>query len=139
MKRFLMAGIGGFAVNQVVATLLAILILNPWLNEAFGDTIRSAEEGLAFPSLLGGYLVLSLLMAWMFPKMNLQGSWKAKGLVFGAWIGGMVFVAGHLVVAGWSVLPGVPMLFSGLVDSLAAIAAGYWIAYMYRHGVGASR
>ncbi|MGL1887592.1 MAG: hypothetical protein OCD76_13835 [Reichenbachiella sp.] len=132
MKKFVISTSLGFIVNNVVATLIAIFVLNPFLNPLFEGTVRTKEEGIVMPALLGGYLLLSIMMAWLFPKLKLEGTWMSKGLIFGLACGAMTFVAGHLIVAGWSVLPVLPMLFSGILDSISTLCTGLVIAYVYR-------
>ena len=134
MTNFILSLIIGFIANNVVGTLVAAFILNPLLNPMFGDTIRNKEAGLQMPSLLGGYFVLTLLMVIGYPFINLDMPWLQKGILWGAFVGGVVFLSGHLIVAGWSVLPPKPMLISGLLDILSTIATGVVIAYFYRHG-----
>ena len=133
MKKFIISSSAGFVINNVVATLVAMLILNPFLNPSFEGTVRSQEQGLQMPSLLGGYLLLTILMAWLYPRINWSRGWVNNGLTYGLVIGGIIFVAGHLIVAGWSIIPGQPMLISGLIDTLATIATGLFIAYIYRN------
>ena len=62
MKKFTLSLGLGFIVNNVVATMIAMFILNPLLNQMFNGTIRTQKDGLEMPSLLSGYfLLLSLI------------------------------------------------------------------------------
>jgi len=133
MKKFSLSLIIGFITNNVVGTLVAMFILNPYLNPMFKETIRTQEVGLEMPSLLSGYFVLTLLMVILYPYLNLKGTWIKKGAFFGLLIGGIIFLSGHMIIAGWSILPPKPMLISGILDILSTIATGVVIAYFYRN------
>lgn len=135
MKKFSLSLLIGFITNNVVGTLVAMFILNPFLNPMFNETVRTQEEGLEMPALLGGYFVLTLLMVMAYPYLNLKGSWIKKGALYGLLIGGIIFLSGHLIIAGWSVLPPKPMLISGVLDILSTIATGVVIAYFYRNEI----
>ena len=135
MKKFSLSLMLGFITNNVVGTLVAMFILNPLLNPMFGDAIRTEEAGLEFPSLLSGYFFLTLLMVIAFPYIKLPGNWMRKGILFGLVTGGVIFLSGHLIVAGWSILPPKPMFISGILDIFSTIATGVVIAYFYRNEV----
>ncbi len=134
MKKFIVAASIGFFINNLVATLIAMIILNPLLNASFSGTVRTEQQGLHFHSLLSGYLLLSIIMAWMYPKINFRNNWVINGLVFGTTIGAIVFLSGHLIVAGWSIIPATPMFISGVLDCLSTIATGLFIAFIYNDG-----
>ncbi|MCI4671824.1 MAG: hypothetical protein MRZ79_27020 [Bacteroidia bacterium] len=133
MKKIILSLILGFIANNMVGTLVAKFVLNPLLNPMFGETIRSEEAGLEFPALLGGYLVLTFLMIVIYRNLQLEGNWMKKGLLFGLWAGGIIFLSGHLIVAGWSILPPLPMLLSGILDIPSTVATAMVIAYIYRN------
>ena len=125
----------GFVTNNVVATLVAAFILNPFLNPMFKGAVRTQEQGLEMPSLLSGYFVLTLIMLAGYKYFSLEKDWLAKGAIWGALVGIVIFVSGHLIVAGWSIIPSTPMLISGILDTLATVATGIVIAYFYRNGI----
>ena len=133
MKKFTISTLGGFVIINMVATIVAMFILNPLLNPSFQGTVRSMEEGLNMPSLLGGYLLLTVLMTGSYSQINWKNHWATNGLLLGAVTGGVIFVSGHLIVAGWSIIPAKPMLLSGILDSIATIATGIFIAFIYRN------
>ena len=134
MKKIALSVIGGFVTNNTVATVVALLILNPLLNPSFEGTVRSMEQGLNTVPLTGGYLLLSVMMTWLYRQINWTYHWATNGLILGSVTGSIVFVSGHLIVSGWSILPATPMFISGILDCLATIAAGIFIAFIYRHG-----
>ena len=120
--------VGSAVISNVLSALVAIFILAPLLNEGFGDTLRKQLE---VPSLTGGYLVLSILMVLAYPYFKFSQDWKANGVIFGLLCGGMTFLSDHMITAGWSVLPPIPMLISGLIDSIVTVICGLFIAYIY--------
>lgn len=133
MKKIALSLGFGFIVNNVVATLVAAVILRPLLGQFWENTIRTDAQGLAFPSLLSGYFLLTLLMVIGYRYFSMQGPWLKKGVAWGLLIGGAAFLSGHLITAGWSVIPSFPMLISGILDMLAPIATGVVIGYVYRN------
>ncbi len=133
MKKFVLSLGFGFVVNNVVATLVAALILQPLLNPLFANTVRTDAQGLAFFPLLGGYFILTLLMVVGYKYFSMRGPWLKKGAAWGLFIGGAAFLSGHLITAGWSIIPSLPMLISGMLDMLAPIATGIVIGYVYRN------
>lgn len=133
MRKFALSLGFGFIVNNVVATLVAAVILRPLLGQFWENTIRTDAQGLAFPSLLGGYFLLTLFMVIGYKYFSMQGSWLKKGTAWGLLIGGAAFLSGHLITAGWSIIPSFPMLISGILDILAPVATGVVIGYVYRN------
>lgn len=133
MKKFSLSLIVGFIVNNVVATITALFILNPLLNPLFEGAVRTQEDGLEIPSLLSGYFLLTLFMVIGYNYFSLDVKWFKKGIIWGVLIGGITFVSGHLIIAGWATIPPIPMLISGILDTTATIATGIVIAYFYKN------
>lgn len=113
MQKFGLSLAVGFIVNNAVAALIAMFILNPLLNPMFNGVVRTQEEGLEMPSLLAGYFLLTSLMVIGFKYFSLEAKWLKKGIIWGLLIGGNTFMAGHLIVAGWATIPPVPMIIFG--------------------------
>ena len=133
MKRFSLSLILGFITNNLFASLIAMFFLNPLLNSMFNGIVRSPKEGLKVFSLLSGYFLLTLFMVIRYKYFSLKQNWLKKGVIWGAFIGFIIFISGHLIVAGWAKTPLVPMFISGIFDSLSTIATGVVIAYIYKN------
>jgi len=133
MKKFLLSLGLGFVGNNIVGTLIAMLVLAPLLNPLFGETLRPEDE-LQFFSLFAGYFIQTLLMVIGYQYFSFKASWLKKGIAWGAFCGGLTSLSDHLITAGWSVLPPIPMFLSGILDIMAAVATGIIIAYFYRNG-----
>jgi len=99
----------------------------------FNGTVRTQEDGLEMPSLLIGYFLLTLLMVIGYKYFSFEAKWLKKGLIWGLLVGGIVFVSGHLIIAGWATIPPKPMLISGILDTSATVATGIVIAYFHRN------
>jgi len=132
MKKFTLSLGLGFVASNVTATAIAFFLLNPLLNPHFKGMVRSTDDGLEMPALLGGYLLLTFLMVISYRYVSLPGNWLKSGTIYGLISGGVIFVAGHLIVAGWATIPPLPMLISGVLDTTATVACGIVIAYLYR-------
>lgn len=135
MKWILPLGMG-YVVTNVVATVLAIAVLQPIVLPMFGSYIRTDADGLAFMPLLSGYLVITIVLVWLMPRVKYRRSGWLHCAVVGLVLGTAVFLGDHLVTAGWSKLPVLPMLLSGLVDSLAVMAGGIVVAVVQQWQIG---
>lgn len=132
MRKFLLVVGIVFVASNLTGTLIAKFALAPMLDTGFGSTLRP-PDGLQFPSLLGGYLIMSALMVLAYRYFRFASHWKINGLIFGSLCGGLTFLSDHMITAGWSVMPPMPMLISGVLDIGASIVAGLLIAYFYRN------
>ena len=113
-------------IYHVLAAWIAMFVsgsaiavaMGPWIAPTFGEMIRDPEsDGLLWPALLGGYLVISIVLVIFMRSIQPATIWKATEL--GLILGLAVFLGDHLVTAGWSKLPAVSMLISGLLDSIS--------------------
>lgn len=126
----------GFVVTNIVATALAVGILQPFVSPMFGSYIRTDADGLAFAPLLAGYLVITVALVWLMPRVKSGISGWAHGAVVGLVLGTAVFLGDHLVTAGWSKIPALPMLISGVVDVFAVMVGGIVIAVVQQWQLG---
>lgn len=134
MKKYILSLCVGFVVMMVMAILVAKASA-PFLSDLFGETIRKeGQDGLLMPALLGGYFLLTLFMTFGF-KYSFTNitSWKKRGLIFGLFCGLIAIFSDHLIIAGWSRLPVLPMLISGITDMFALIATGVVISYFQKN------
>ena len=117
--------------TMFVSGSIIAIAMGPWIAPTFGEMIRNPEsDGLHWPSLLGGYLVISIVLVWLMQSINSQSPWQA--ILLGLNLGLAVFLGDHLVTAGWSKLPALSMLISGILDSLAVIVSSI-ILYLLTH------
>lgn len=128
MLKWFLPLITGYVVTNIIATTLAIGILQPFVSGMFGSFIRTDADGLAFVPLLAGYLVITVVLVWLVPRVKSGCSGWLHGAVVGLALGAAVFLGDHLVTAGWSKIPELPMFLSGLIDSLAVMTGGVVIA-----------
>ena len=131
MKKQILATVVGFFATFIANTILAMTIIGPFLNEKIGISRDPEKEGLNFPAILIGYLVLTIFMVWLIPLVKGK-SWLQKGLLTGVMTGLVVNVGGHLITAGWSIADGSAMFLAGIIDSFATIIGGIVIAYFLR-------
>lgn len=103
------------------------------LNHHMMSEFERKQDELEMPSLLAGYFLLTLFMVLAYPYFNMKGNWLKKGAIWGLISGGMSFLSVYLIIAGWSILPPIPMLISGIVDISSTIATGIVIAFFYRN------
>lgn len=132
-KWILSLGIG-YVVTNAVATALAIGILQPIVSPMFGVYIRTNADGLDFAPLFVGYFIITTVLVWLMPLVNSGHSGWLHGAVVGLGLGTAVFLGDHLVTAGWSKIPALPMLLSGFIDTLAVMAGGIVVAVVQQSG-----
>ena len=123
--RFVIAGlVGGFA-TLISGTIIAIA-MRPWISPLFGELIRKEnEDGLLFPSLIVGYLVIGFCLSYLAPRLGVKNMQQIQIVILGAVMGLAIFLGDHLVTAGWSRLNVGAMIFSGISDTLSVVA-GFW-------------
>jgi len=123
--RFIIAGIAGGFATLISGTIIAI-IMQPWVAPHFGEYIRNKEEGLLFPSLIAGYLVIGFCLSYVLSRLRVEDMKLSQIFSLGAVMGLAIFLGDHLITAGWSRLNAGAMAFSGLLDSLSVVV-GFWI------------
>lgn len=133
MKKHTLSIIVGFIVMIITAILTAKLSA-PFLSSLFGETIRKeGVDGLLMPSLLGGYFILTLIMSFGFQYFNFNiNCYKKKGIIYGLFCGLLAIFSDHLIIAGWSRLPFLPMFVSGITDMIAPVLTGLVISYFQK-------
>ncbi|MBI2281204.1 MAG: hypothetical protein HYU68_11015 [Bacteroidetes bacterium] len=132
MKKNIIATLLGFVATFIANTILAMTIIGPFLNAKIGISRDPEKDGLNFPAILVGYLLLTVVLVWLVP--NVKGkTWLQKGLFAGVMTGLAVNVAGHLITAGWSIADGTSMLVAGIIDSFATIIGAIVIAFIFRN------
>ncbi len=133
MNRSLIAIPVGFLAMFVSATVIAIA-MRPLVSPMFGPYIRTDADGLAFGPLIAGYVVITCVLAWLVPRVMTGAAGWRHGAAVGWALGLAVFLGDHMVTAGWSKLPALPMLISGLLDSVAVMAGGAAMGLVLRVG-----
>jgi hypothetical protein len=127
---FILAATISFVCMNVAGALIA-MAMAPFVRPAFRDLIRDpATDGLLLPALLTGYFVVSLAVAYLWPRLESR-TWRST-IGLGVSLGCAVFFGGHLIIAGWSRMPAVAMAVSGALDSIAIIIGTAVTAGVYR-------
>lgn len=132
MNKNIIATLLGFIATFIANTVLAMTIIGPFLNAKIGISRDPEKDGLNFPAILFGYLLLTIVLVWLVPIVKGK-IWLHKGLLAGAMTGLAVNVAGHLITAGWSIADGTSMLVAGIIDSFATIIGAIVIAFIFRN------
>jgi len=120
--------LAAFLAMNVVGALTAMVIA-PLVAPQFGGLMRNpARDELQVPALLSGYAVVAIALALLLGGVEAKPPGRSARL--GLTLGLAVFLGGHLITAGWSVMPVAAMALSGVVDSLAVAfgaAAFSWV------------
>lgn len=119
---------------------MVALAMGPFLNASFGEMIRNPEtDGLLMPALLGGYAVISMGLAWLYPRVFSSRPGATELMLFAGVVGLLVCLGDHLVTAGWSRLPAWSMGVSGVLDALAFLPAALPLRWAYERKAGHKR
>jgi hypothetical protein len=131
--RFIIAGIAGGFATLLSGTMIAIM-MQPLMAPYFGELIRKEhEDGLLFPSLIAGYLVIGLSLSYLAPRLGMINMKLSQIFTLGAVMGLAIFLGDHLVTAGWSRLNPIAMTLSGLVDSLSVVVGLLVVTLVHRY------
>ena len=130
MKKTILAIILGFVVTFAVNTIIAFTIIGPLFNQALG-IVRTPDQGLNVPAILAGYLLVAAGMTWIIQNVE-YASWMKAGIIVGALTGIMIFVAGHMIIAGWSTINSSALIYAGLFDAISPIVGGAAISYVLK-------
>jgi hypothetical protein len=130
--RYTIASLAGALATLISGSIIAI-IMQPWMAPHFGEFIRTKEEGLLFPSLIGGYLVIGFCLSYLASNMKIKDIDIVRILIIGAVMGLAIFLGDHLITAGWSRLNAGAMAISGLLDSLSLIVGFLVVSLVYRY------
>jgi len=117
-----------FVVSFLISGLTASFIIVPLFYEGLGEMLRPTTDTSTFPSMIAGFAIYSVAMAWFLLKSKASDSWLMNSLYVG--IAALVFITGqYAILPGWSTLPVSETIGSGFVSGLpavpAAIAAGF--------------
>ena len=128
---FIIAGLAGSLATLVAGTVIALL-MQPWIAPQFGPYVRTESDGLLFPALLSGYLIIGFSLAFISRQCALEKKTTRQVMGLGMVIGLAIFLGDHLITAGWSYLPVGAMAVSGVLDSFAIVAGFMAVYYVYR-------
>lgn len=129
-KKYLLATITGLIVMFVLAYVGHTLLLESMFESSPMDAI--AKEMPSIPGIAVAYLVLSLLMAYMYPKGVEGGSVMGNGLRFGLLVGLLFSVPISIIM--YSTIEGgtVTMIVAeGVWHMIEQGAGGIAMAYVY--------
>ena len=97
VKKFLLAALAGFVVQFLLGGLWHAVIMAGKYEE-FHAQITSEEPNMVF--IAAGYLVLSILMATMYPHGYKGGPPVKEGMKFGILVGLLWVIPTHLIFVG---------------------------------------
>ncbi len=131
MLKTILIGLFGALVTLVTGTIIAIA-MQPYIAPQMIGMIRTEEQGLLFPSLVSGYLIIGLVGAFLLQETELYRKEISRQMASFLLIGLAIFLGDHLITAGWSQLPVVPMAISGVLDSFSVLAGLLAMSVIYR-------
>jgi hypothetical protein len=125
----LLAALAGFATMFVTNGLMAALVIGPLFEERYGAMIARPQR---FPLLVGGYLLIALALALLYPQLKGAPHWLARSATAGMLLGLAIFLGAHTVIAGYTTLDAAGWILSGLFDSIGPLVAMVTIGYVYQ-------
>ncbi|MBI4476427.1 MAG: hypothetical protein HY654_04595 [Acidobacteria bacterium] len=82
---------GAFIVIFLLSALFHLVVAADWMNTSFANVARPG--GVLMIGIVAYYLVLSFMMAWLYPKGYEGKGPIAEGLRFGLAIGVLVYIS----------------------------------------------
>jgi len=129
--RTVVAAIAGFVGMFVTNGFLAAAVIGPLFEERYAEIVASSPQ---LPALLGGYLVIALVMALLYPRLQVGSGWLSRSLSGGALVGLAAFLGTHTVISGYTTIDATGFIVSGLFDSLGPLVGMLAIGYVYQRG-----
>ena len=127
-QKTLYAFVAGFVVMYTLAG-----IWNMFLVARFFTTTLSIGEGHPIMAyVFSAYLVLSLIMAYLFPRLKIDGSWTSRGLKFGVVMGILWVVPFDLLIHGAFRYPSIALITDTLWAIIEQGLGGLVISYVYQ-------
>lgn len=128
-RKLWLAVVGAFVVIFVLSTLFHLVVAADWINTSFANVARPG--GALMVVIVAYYLVLSFMMAWLYPKGYEGKGPVAEGLRFGLAVGVLVYISEALhQFAVMDVTLG-PTLAHGVWHVVETMAGGVVIAWIY--------
>ncbi|WP_420430820.1 hypothetical protein [Hyphobacterium sp.] len=118
-----------FIVCFMLSGAAAALLIVPMFGDGLGEMLRPATDGSAFPSMIAGFLIFSAAATAFLLRGWTGSGWLRRGLYVGVglWV---VIIGQYAILPGWSTLPVMPTIGSGIVSGLPAIAGAIAAAFV---------
>jgi len=136
--KFIGAFLAGAMACLITGTMIAIA-MQPFVAPHLAPHIRTEEQGLLFPALLSGYIVIGAMLTILAVLTGASSRSWTWVLQTGAVVGLAIFLGDHLITAGWSQLAAVPMAVSGVLDSLSVLAGFSAVTFVLKRSTPANQ
>ncbi len=127
-KKMLQAWLAGFVVMYVISFIWYLLIIAAYSAEQFAAVNR---EVLSMTLITLGYLVLSFLMAYIYPIGFKGGTPLQEGLRFGVLLGLVVSIPTALIYSGVYNMPLVASLINAVYHTVEITCGATVMALIY--------
>ena len=134
--RVLKAAGGGFVAMYVLSFLWFGIIVRGYNEVQLAEVMRGPED-FSFATIIVGYLLMSLLLAYVYPMGYKGGSGMSEGLRFGILMGLIVGLPGAIIGAGAFKIPLAANLVNGLYRVVEIGIGGMVIGQLYGRGESA--
>ena len=134
VKKLVLASLAGFIIMFLLSGLWYMVLMSDYYHANFADVERAEP---IFTSIVIGYLVLSFLLAYIYPFGYKGKSPLIEGLRFGLIMGLVIAIPSMLILYGVHTFP----LTGTLIDIIFTIVqisiGGIVIGYVYGSGAKA--
>lgn len=132
MGRVALEFLVAYIVSAVASAIIASLVLTPALGPSLGAALRPPEDTGGALFLAAGFLPMAAASVVLFRVLPgstaLARAGRAGGLVWA------LVIANYLVVAGWSTISPVPMLWSGVISGMGPFVGALALGVIGRLG-----
>lgn len=123
-------GVAFFAIT-VPLVIIAMTLGNFVQNQFLADFLPPPEDE-GFAILFGGVAVMAACLAFIYPSLGIKtgDGWFMSALGVAVPLGVMIFLATHMVQAGYTTLPALGWALEGTYDSVAPMVGVIALAWM---------
>jgi Na+/H+ antiporter NhaC len=127
--RAITAIIAGFVGMFVTNAIMAVAVIGPLVEERYEEVVASSPR---LATLAAGYLLIAVVMALLYPRLQVGASWLSRSVIAGALVGLAAFPGTHTVISGYTTIDATGFVISGLLDSAGPIVGMIAIGYIYQ-------
>lgn len=129
--RVLVTTVAGFAAMFITNGLMAVAVIGPLFEERYEEIVASNPQ---VPALIAGYLLIAVVMALLYPRLQVGSGWLSRSLIAGALVGAPAFLGTHTVISGYTTIDPLGFVLSGAIASAGPIVGMIAIGYIYERG-----
>lgn len=118
-----------FLVCFLLSGAAAALVIVPLFGDGLGSMLRPADDGSTFPSMIAGFLIFSAAATAFLLQSWTSAGWFQRGFFVGLSLLAVI-IGQYAILPGWSTLPVMPTIGSGVVSGIPAVIGAIAAAFV---------